>query len=118
MPQIIPTGYVPTIAAEYDYLTRYADLAHFNRAMAWPHFLAHGNVNEGRSWNFTLGTKAGDMWETPPWDPNATPIVTTTTTTPAAAATGVFGLPATIFGIDSKLVLVGGVVAFFLFKDK
>lgn len=52
--------------------------------------------------------------------PVVTPAQTQTTTqTPAQTQTQTAGsgLPSTIFGLDSKLVIIGAIAAFFLLKD-
>lgn len=98
----IPTGYVPTIAAAKAYTNAYPDLVNAATVVGWvfpkdpwTHFLYYGNA-EGRIWNFNL-----------------TDSVPATTT---AAANSSF--PTTIFGVDSKVVLIGGAIAlFFLMKE-
>lgn len=106
--QIIPAGYIPTLAAARKYVDAWPDLVAVAAkanwilpAPAWSHFLNYGNT-EGRAWDFSLT------------DTVNTPVIITTNAPLSTAAV----LPSTIFGIDSKLVLIGAaVLLFFSLKD-
>lgn len=95
----IPAGYAPTLAAAQAYLNAYPDLkatamqyAWALPGKAWEHFTFYGK-NEGRAWDFNL---------------------TDPVTAPATAT----GLPDTVFGINSKVALIGSALALYFLLGK